>query len=137
MQKARDRLCLVYPRNHPIGRKARVTVRDICDLPLVLTAAGTSVRAVVDAAFVRIGREPILTCEPIYMMTAVAMVRAGLGLTILPGSSREVSAEPGLAARPIDDVSFVRPIALIKKKGRTLPPASAAFLVVCAKALRG
>lgn len=137
VQRARDRLCLVYPKGHPIGAKKRIGVRDICDLPLVLTAPGTSVRAVVDAAFARAGKNPQLTCEPVYMMTAVAMVRAGLGLTILPGSAREVSAEPGLQTRPIDDASFVRQVAVVKKKGRTLPTASAAFLVTCARALRG
>ena len=58
------------------------------------------------------------------------------GLTILPGSSPEISAEPNLQARPIDDASFVRPIALVKKRGRTLPAASAMFLASCKKALR-
>ena len=46
---------------------------------------------------------PKVTCEAIYMMTAVGMVRAGLGLTILPGSAREIKAEPGLLSKPIDD----------------------------------
>jgi DNA-binding transcriptional LysR family regulator len=137
VQRARDRLCLVYPQGHEVGRRRRITVKDIVALPLVLTAAGTSVRAVVDAAFAKVEMSPMLTCEPTYMMTAVAMVRAGLGLTILPGSSPEIRAEPTLQSRPIDDASFVRPIALIKKKGRTLPPASAEFLATCAKALRG
>ena len=43
------------------------------------------------------GLMPTTSCEAIYMMTAVAMVRAGLGLTILPGSAREIRAEPGPA----------------------------------------
>lgn len=58
-----------------------------------------------------------------------------IGMTILPGSAREIAAEPTLTARPIDDASFARPIALIKKKGRTLPPASLAFLETCKQAL--
>ena len=62
------------------------------------------------------------------MMTAVAMVRAGLGLTILPGSAREIPAEPGLKSRRIDDPNFRRPVAMIKKLNRTLPPAAILFL---------
>jgi DNA-binding transcriptional LysR family regulator len=62
------------------------------------------------------------------MMTAVAMVRGGLGVTILPGTAREVLAEPGLVVRPIDDAAFVRPIALIKKRNRTLPPLTERFV---------
>ena len=62
------------------------------------------------------------------MMTAVGMVRAGLGLTILPGSAREIKAEPGLHSKPIDDPAFRRPVSIIKRSGRTLPPLSEAFL---------
>jgi DNA-binding transcriptional LysR family regulator len=41
------------------------------------------------------------------MMMAVAMVRAGLGVTILPRSAREVRAEPALVARlSMNRVSF-------------------------------
>jgi DNA-binding transcriptional LysR family regulator len=67
------------------------------------------------------------------MMTAVAMVRGGLGVTILPSSAREVLAEPGLVVRPIDDPAFVRRIALIKKRGRTLPPVTETFIAALLK----
>uniref|UniRef100_UPI001E0BF0E3 LysR substrate-binding domain-containing protein n=1 Tax=Burkholderia sp. Ac-20379 TaxID=2703900 RepID=UPI001E0BF0E3 len=73
------------------------------------------------------GLAPEIACEPTYMMTAVAMVRGGLGLTILPASAREVLAEPELVARPIDDPAFVRPVALVKRRGRTLPGVVEAF----------
>lgn len=136
VQRAKDRLCLVFPKDHPIAAKRRLTIKEIATLPMVLTASGTSIRAVVDAAFERAGRTPQLSSEPTYMMTAVAMVNAGLGVTILPGSAREIRAEPGLRMRPIDESSFVRPIALIKKRGRTLPPAASAFLARCVTALR-
>ena len=62
------------------------------------------------------------------MMTAVGMVRAGLGLTVLPASAKEVTAEPSLRSQPIDDPAFRRAIAVIKKKNRTLPPATEGFL---------
>ena len=51
-----------------------------------------------------------------------------LGLTILPGSAREIKAEPGSLSKPIDDPSFTRPVSIIKRSGRTLPPLSEAFL---------
>ena len=63
---------------------------------------------------------------------AVAGVMATGGSTNavlhLPATAREVLAEPGLVARPIDDPAFVRPIALIKKRGRTLPPVTEKFV---------
>lgn len=135
LHRAEDRLMVVCPRSHALARKRRVTAHDLADHPLVLTAAGTSVRAIVDAAFEEAGRTPNFACEPMYMMTAVAMVRAGLGVTILPGSAPEIRAERELVGRPIDDPRFVRPIALIKKRDRTLPPVALAFAEVLEAAL--
>ncbi|HEU0147421.1 MAG TPA: LysR substrate-binding domain-containing protein [Bradyrhizobium sp.] len=94
--------------------------------PLIMMATDTSVRNVVDAAFHRRGLIPTSACEATYM-TAVAMVRAGLGIAILPGSAREIRAERDVRSRAIDDPAFVRPVSVIKHAGRTLPPLSDAF----------
>jgi DNA-binding transcriptional LysR family regulator len=126
--EAQDRLHVVYPKGHPIARLKSVTPVALAEFPLILMQRDTSVRAIVDAGFHLAGRVPKATCEAIYMMTAVGMVRAGLGLTILPGSAREIKAEPGLLSKPIDDPSFTRPVSVIKRSGRTLPPLSGAFL---------
>lgn len=128
LQTGEDRLVIVCPKTHPLARKRSVTVDDFASMPLVLTAPGTSVRAVVDAALSNSRCTPDIACEPMYMMTAVAMVRGGLGISVLPASAREVHAERGLVTRPIDDPAFVRPIALVKKRGRTLPRVTADFV---------
>lgn len=123
-----DHLVAVLPKRHPLARRKQIALTDLAGVPLVLTARGTSVRAVVDSALSRTGVTPEIACEPTYMMTAVAMVRAGLGVTILPASAREVRAEPELQVRPIDHDECLRPIALIKKRGRSLPPVTQIFV---------
>ncbi|MFL9948361.1 LysR family transcriptional regulator [Paraburkholderia agricolaris] len=125
-----DRLVAVFPKRHALARRRRITLADLAAVPLVLTAPGTSVRAVVDSAFANARCAPEIACEPTYMMSAVAMVRAGLGVTILPASAREVRAEPELVVRPVDDPAFTRPIALIKKRGGTLPPVTETFVAI-------
>jgi DNA-binding transcriptional LysR family regulator len=134
--RTKDRLCLVFPEGHAIGRGRRLRIEDLVDLPLVLTDPATSVRAHVEAAFHALGRRPLIACETTYMMTAVAMVRAGLGFTILPASAREIRAEPTLRRRPIDGPAFVRTITIIKKRNRTLPRACDPFLKACFAAIR-
>jgi len=129
--RGRDRLCVVFANGHPLGERRRITLKDIVDLPLVLTDSATSVRAAVEAAFLAIGRQPTVACETTYMTTAVAMVSAGLGVTVLPSSAREVQAFPAVRARPIDGAAFVRQILLIKKRGRTLSPSCDAFAKAC------
>jgi DNA-binding transcriptional LysR family regulator len=132
-----DQMHVVFPARHPLGRKRRITLEDLAELPLILMDSETSVRSIVDAAFVAAGRLPIPVCEAIYMMTAVGMVKAGLGVTVLPASAKEVRAEPSLQSRPIDDAAFARPIAVIKRKNRTLPPAARLFFEQIMAAMGG
>lgn len=130
-----DRLVAVCPGDHSLARKRRIGLRDLAKASLVLTAPGTSVRAVVDAALSE-SREPLdIACEPTYMMTAVAMVRAGLGVTILPETARELRAEPGLVAKEIDHPAFLRSIAIVKKRGRTLPAIAERFVMLMRRAV--
>lgn len=122
-----DQMHVIYPARHRIGREGKVTAEHLTQYPLIMMAADTSVRAVVERAFHQRGLIPHPACEATYMMTAVAMVRAGLGLAILPGSAREIRAEREVRSRPIDDPAFARQLSLIKRAGRTLPPLSEAF----------
>jgi DNA-binding transcriptional LysR family regulator len=119
---------VIFPAKHPLSKRRTITLEDIAEFPLILMATETSVRSVVDAAFVAAGRLPITACEPIYMMTAVAMVKAGLGVTVLPASAKEPGAEPSLKSRAIDDRALVRPIFVIKKRNRTLPRPAQLFV---------
>jgi DNA-binding transcriptional LysR family regulator len=125
--RVQDHMHVVYPVGHRIAREPSVTAEYLAQHPLIMMASDTSVRAVVESAFHARGLIPTSACEATYMMTAVAMVRAGIGLTILPGSAREIRAERDVRSRPIDDAGFVRPISVIKHAGRTLPPLSEAF----------
>jgi DNA-binding transcriptional LysR family regulator len=134
--EAQDRLHVVYPRGHRIARLKSITPAALSEFPLILMQRDTSVRAIVDAGFHSAGLMPKAACEAIYMMTAVGMVRAGLGLTILPGSAREIKAEPALQSKPIDDPAFTRPVSIIKRSGRSLPPLSEAFLEHLSSCLR-
>ncbi|WP_323073782.1 LysR family transcriptional regulator [Mycetohabitans endofungorum] len=123
-----DHLVAVFPENHPHSLRRYVELEHLLSEPLVLTAKGTSVRECVDAALAKAGLAAHISCEPTYMTTAVAMVRSGLGVTIVPRAAREVLAEPRLVVRPIAGDAFVRPIALVKMRGRTLPPVTERFV---------
>ncbi len=127
LHQTSDALHVVFPRDHPIGALPGVTPAALAKYPLILMDPATSVRAVVDQAFEDAQVIPLVACEATYMMTAIGMVRAGLGLTILPASAREIRAEADLQSRPIDDPQFERPVCLIKKAGRTMPTAAEAF----------
>ncbi|WFU38113.1 LysR family transcriptional regulator [Bradyrhizobium sp. CB82] len=129
IHRTEDRLNVILPAGHPLSRKKRIGVEELAAFPLILMDPATSVRATVDAALAAAGHRVEAACEVTYMMTAVGMVRAGLGITILPASAHEIRAEPDLVARVIDDPRFVRSIAVVRKRRRTLPPAAENFMV--------
>lgn len=132
-----DRMHAVFPEGHMLARSTRVSLAEVAKHPLVLMSPLTSVRAVVDAAIAAAGLRAEVAAEATYMSTAVGMVRAGLGIAILPESAMEIRALPNLRSCLIEDEGLVRNIAVVKRKGRTLPPASSAFLNQLGKALKG
>lgn len=130
-----DSMHAVYPAAHALARRARIVIADLAAHPLILMDAATSVRQVVDAAFAAAGVAPLVGAEVTYMSSAVGMVRAGLGVAILPGSAMEVRAERSLRSQRIEGERFARPIAVVKRRGRTLPPASERFLAELGRVL--
>lgn len=53
---ARDRMVLVVPRRHPLSRKRRVSVKQLCTVPLVLREAGSGLRHCFEKALRKAGR---------------------------------------------------------------------------------
>lgn len=123
-----DRMQVIHPVRHPVGAMKRVTLARLAQFPMVMMDRDTSARRTIDEAFAAAGCYPPCACEVMYMSTAVAMVRAGLGFTILPASAIEWKAHRGLSARLIDDPAFVRRVGVIRKPGRTMAPVSRAFV---------
>lgn len=128
LHRAQDRMQVVFPRGHPLGRSRRIDVNTLAPHPLILMDPATSVRAIVDAAFLAADRQPTIAAEVTYMSTAVGLVRAGLGIAILPESVTDARAERSLCARPVDDPDFMREISVVKRANRTIPPSGELFL---------
>ncbi|TQI76813.1 LysR family transcriptional regulator [Bosea sp. AK1] len=122
-----DSMHVVFPHTHPLAEAQAVTPDLLLLYPLIMMDPDTSVRAVVEAGFHAAGLIPTAAGEATYMMTAAGMVQAGLGITFLPSSAKEIDAFPNLRSRPIEAVGFVRQISLVKKSGRPLPSLPAMF----------
>ena len=123
-----DRMHVVYPARHPLARTRKITLDIVRDYPLVLMDPDSSVRAILDAAFARTGKLVVPACEATYMSSAIGMVRAGLGVTILPSTAMELRANPRLRSKPIEDPGLTRRIAIVRKTNRTLSPAAESFI---------
>ena len=124
-------MVVVYPEEPtPLRSNAtKVTAATLAEHPLILMYQGTSVRAVTDAAFrkARTGAEPGIGSDLHDDRHRHGEGRHWACQCILPISAREIFAEPSLRSRRISDNNFARPVALIKKAHRTLPPLSRLF----------
>ena len=58
----------------------------------------------------------------------VALVRAGLGLAILPSTAVEIGSQKNVAARPIDDPAFSRTIVLMRRRQSPFRPVVQTFI---------
>lgn len=123
-----ETFCVVFPKGHALDAIPHPTIKDIAAWPLIMLDSSTSVREVVQNAFFDVDCAIRSGPEATYMMTAVGMVSAGLGVTILPSSALEVRAHPDLRTAQLPDDQFRRTISVIVRRGRTLPPMSALFL---------
>lgn len=124
-----DRMNVIFPSDCPLGQKRALDLNDLAGFPLILMQPESSVRRLVDRALNSIRRRPEPAYEVTYMSTAVGMVKAGLGVTILPSSALEMGELTGLRSRVIRHPVLIREIGVIEKSGRSPSPAAESFLL--------
>jgi DNA-binding transcriptional LysR family regulator len=122
------RLHVVMPPGHPLHRVRRITLARIAQHPLILMDRETSARRLVDAAFAQAGCQPQCVGEVVALSSALAMVRFGAGITVLPVSAHDGPLHTGVVVRPVHDYSATRWIGVVRRVGRSLPPPSEAFI---------
>ena len=127
---AKDEVVAVMPKGHALARSTPVSLESLADQPLILPSAESSVRRLVDHAFAERGRLVQPVQEPVYMATAIALVRAGIGIALLPMASEELRSAPDLSSRRIAQRALTRQLHLVMRRGRTLSPAADAFIRV-------
>ena len=122
-----DEMRAVVPASHPLARQTKVTLGRLIDEPLILMDPQSSVRSLVDRAFADRGHLAVPAYEVTYMSTAIGLVRAGLGIAILPSTAIELRLEAELPSLSIQEPILCRSITLVLKVGRSLPPAAEAL----------
>src|SRR5919106_1317348 len=79
-----EELLLVGDAKHPLARKRKIAPSDLAHQPFVLFESGSNTRRVVDEFFVKEHIEPHIVMETENVEILKAMVKAGLGVGILP-----------------------------------------------------
>ncbi|WP_202684762.1 LysR substrate-binding domain-containing protein [Skermanella mucosa] len=121
-----DEMRAVVPATHPLRHEREVSLERLAGEPLILMDMSSSVRRLTDRAF-DLGHLAAPAYEVTYMSTALGLVRAGLGIAILPSTAIELRLDPAIPSLRIAEPRLRRSITLVLKTGRSLPPAAEAF----------
>jgi DNA-binding transcriptional LysR family regulator len=109
--------------DHPLAGRAAVSVSEVADAPFVDFTPGWGTRTVADQLFAQAGIERTIGIEVSDGSIHTALVRAGLGLAILPKS---MAAEAGLTGVPLRP-AITFSMAFIVASDRPLSPVTRAF----------
>jgi LysR family transcriptional regulator, carnitine catabolism transcriptional activator len=129
-----DRLCAFAPDDHPIARKRHITLRDLSTHPLILTSHDSSVRQLVERALEHARFAAHVAQEASYMATAIGMVKAGLGVAVLPESALAGMPADGIHAVAITTPALRREINILTSAGRSMSPAAQKLVEVLRRA---
>ncbi len=118
-----DRLVVFTPPRHPLSKKRSVTLREASAHGLILPGRASSVREAVEAIAHRERLLLDIRYETNFMPTALAFVRAKLGIAILPETAAGTDTS-GFMVVAFNNRFANRQIELLQRRDATLSPAS-------------
>lgn len=124
----KDQLCVVLEAAHPLAARRRVRWADLAGVPLILLKSGYGVRRSIDAVAAKAGLALNVVNDINFLHSALWMAASGLGASVLPAKLAAQSPHANLVARPLVAPRVDRSIYVVTKRGRTLSPASRAFV---------
>ena len=119
---------LVFPQQHPLAARERVTWQDAAAYPFI-SLQGQFTELLLDAipaAATGAALKP--AHEVTFMTTALAMVSAGLGVTVCLPYAEPLATLYGLAMRPLDGPTLRRRFFVYTRPGRSLSPAAESYI---------
>lgn len=120
-----DDFHVVCRRDHALAHKRRVKLADVAAWPIVQLARSSSVRQYLEAA---IYPTQLRTMMELDQLSSVAgMVKAGLGLSVVPTLTLFHFDSPELVTRPLDAPELRRQIFIVRRRDRTLSTAAQAL----------
>ena len=123
-----DPFVLVCRRDDPLAARAAVPWSVFGTRDCIMSAAHSSIRQMTDAVVLRQRTPPSPVLEYPSVAAAGALVAAGLGITALPVLALQLVDMRELVAVPLVRPAMARPIGIVTRIGRSLSPATQAFM---------
>jgi DNA-binding transcriptional LysR family regulator len=126
---ARENMLMALPADHHLVRRtasgamAPIPLAALAGERLILVrrhAAPGMYSNVVDACH-KAGFEPLIIAEVEQMLTSINLVAAGVGISLVPASIREIRQEGIVYCPVLDAPSLVAPLTLVYRRGEARP----------------
>jgi DNA-binding transcriptional LysR family regulator len=124
---ARDVADVVVPTDHRLAGRARVSPRDLVDEDWIATPEGTICRQWLTRMYDGTGRLPRIAHQSMEFDSHLALVRAGLGIALVPRLGRQPLGDELVALRA-HDPEPTREIVAVHRRSMTESPAVGAVL---------
>ncbi|MFE7576552.1 LysR family transcriptional regulator [Streptomyces sp. NPDC057521] len=118
-------LVLITAPGHPLAKAGRTLIKDLADEPFVDFRAGTGLETAVRRLAAHCGLERRITCDVTQIRLLVDLVRAGIGVAIVP---RRIGEDAGLPCVAIRQPDPGRTVLLVGRAPRPRNPAAEALL---------
>jgi len=132
----RDRLLLFCRADSAFGSVASVTWRELHRQPIVALSPTSAIRRLVEIGF----ESAQIPLTPVYevhqIVTALSLVKAGLGIAVLPTYAYSEARFRDVVARPLGEPEIGRDITMIHADGRSISPAVSAFAPIVRRVIR-
>jgi LysR family carnitine catabolism transcriptional activator len=130
-----DRFHLVCPAGHPLATSGSPRPRDLAAYPFIHLSRTSSVRQYLDAAVHPLAMSTLLEVDQ--LASVMGMVRAGLGISVVPSLTLFHFRDPSIVTRPLAWQGLTRRIYLVRRRDRGLSLAAQSMheLVIARKPL--
>ncbi|AMO22900.1 LysR family transcriptional regulator [Ramlibacter solisilvae] len=131
----REPFVVACPADHPLAQRRAVRWDELADHPYALVSHASRNRVLIDQALAEVARLPRPVCEVRHVSTLIGLVEHGLAIAVVPRLA--LPRKPGsVVGVPLDKPAITRTIGLVKRTGRSLSPAAAAFARMLTQASR-
>jgi LysR family carnitine catabolism transcriptional activator len=120
-----DDFHVVCRRDHPLASKRRLKLLDLAPYPIVQLARSSSVRQYLEAAIYPTQLQTVMELDQ--LSSVAGMVRAGLGLSVVPTLTLFHFDSPQLATKPLDAPELRRQIFIVQRRDHSLSAAAQAL----------
>jgi DNA-binding transcriptional LysR family regulator len=111
-----DPLRLVLPASHPKARSPQITIAELADQKWISGSTGIPNRVCLELAAGSAGIQPHIAYETRDYQVTLALIAAGLGVSLVPASVLSQASRHGIAIRQPHGTSPAREIYLVHRK---------------------